>query len=246
MDSDTKQFSKAVEEAAERISALPKGYYGGIGQAVDRAVEGAGGGAKVLFAVTEALASKVPFSARNLRRHRREFLIGLIVERTARDIFRLVSDPDEDWFDIGRLIEQAVCEAGGSKTREVWVLEGIAADLGVSPQLLRRYRDSYRAVEFCRSQPNDLRFRSASEAYQLSRILRADERWVKPWQKKDLVLETASEISSEALTPSKIVQLVSRKIADAVAAGKARKSGKIRVAPSCPTAVPERSDRLAA
>ena len=241
-----RQFNKAVEEAAERISALPKGYYGGIGQAVDKAVADAGGGAKVLFAVTEALARKVPFSARNLRRYRREFLLGRIVERTARDILRLVSDPGEDWFDIGRLIGQAVCEAGGSKTCEVWVLEGIAADLGVSPQLLRRYRDSYRVIEFCRPQPNDLRFRSAGEAYQLSRILKADERWVKPWQKKDLVLQTANEISREALRPSKIVQLVSAKIAAAVEAGKASKSGKILIAPSSPAVEPERPRQLAA
>lgn len=170
-----------------------------VGEAVCDAVEAAGGSAAALFAVSESLSKRTPFSARKLRSLRNACRWDRILDEAALGLFGLLAgDPAADEVEIGKRVDQVLAPCAGPAT-EADILAKLAAKLQTSARRLRQYRDAYLvaqlgAAELARLVPGVL---PNTALVDLALILKVDG--LMPWRKKDMILKAAEEIARRGL-----------------------------------------------
>lgn len=225
MDNDREGLARIVADATTRIRAILSGkernVAGGtldpavetmVGEAVDRAVEKAGGDS-ALFAVTEALAKQVPFGARRLRYLRSACRRERVLDEAALAVAELLAgDPEADGVEIGGWVDAAVrqcVEAGGVAPA---ALDRLGGKLGVSASKLRRFRDAFLVAKLGGRELAGL-FPYGCPTADLCRlvpILKGEG--LVPWRKKEMVLKAAGAIARQGLRGNEATALVGRMI----------------------------------
>lgn len=220
------ELTKAVAKATSDILAiLPKAAEGSSGRLIDQEVESkvggivcrivaeAGGGATVLFEVTESLTRKIPLGARNLRSMYYAFRQNKILDEAAVGLYELmVGDPDADAIEIGGRVYRAMAQCWEAAV-EPDALAKLAAKLEVSPWKLANYRDIYLVAQFWGAELSELTTKFPSSILiHFARILKAD---AMPWAKKKMLLKAAGEAIGKGLEGRQISALVAHIVAEA-------------------------------